>query len=374
MKKLAFVLCFISTVASAQVGNLINFRGQNGESLNISQMINSSRTETYEVPATCTHEVARDVEECGTVSRDRYECYPGPDRQVCVDVPQREVCVERPTREVCRTDSRGQQRCQTVGGGQSCHWVGGGQTCRTESGPEVCRTVTDQEYVCNTVTRYETEEYDCSRTETRVVNIQKELKGRVNVNFVTNGVVEEFPLEINLAPKDANYQEFLLMPILRRQPRVLVAAQKRRVRVIQETEEQIIIDGEITIETLDVTSMNISFPTALKTSTITKDTYIVNMNIEGALPGIGKLELELFQAVGPGKDIKLGEIKGIYPSDKINIVGNKFEINMAGLVTKLAPNMVINVKVGSDTLKGEILNTDRSKIEKVFNRLTIKQL
>lgn len=197
MRYLVLITALFSSMAFGQIESIIQFNGQNADSVKINEKVSFVRQVPVEVPSTCTREVpyesyeCRDVtrhrnectwvpadqecwnepeNECRTVTRTRQECSEGPSRRVCTDIPRRqvchdrpdrqecrsvtryreecssgssrEVCVERPTREVCRTDSRGQERCTTVGGGQSCHTVPGERSCHSVP-------YTDQE--CDTV-------------------------------------------------------------------------------------------------------------------------------------------------------------------------------------------------------------------------------
>lgn len=429
MRKTIAALLLFSTVVSAQVETIIKFQGQNAETITIDKSVSVVRPESFEVPDTCSRDIPYEVYECNdvtryrqecswipesqncyqepdrvcrSVTRYRQECSSGPSRQVCTDVPSREVCVERPTREVCRTNSRGENVCQTVGGGQSCQTVGGGQTCRTESGPDVCRDVSYQdqdcdtvyrtrcdtvpgrnecrdipysENVCGNVTRYNTEYYACMRTEWRDITTVKQLKGKVNVSFVTNGNVEEFPLAVIVAPTNATHNAFSLTSALKSEPKVLVAAQKRRIKVASETEKEIVIEGDMTIETLDPAMLNISFPTGLSNVSINKATNVVSMKIGGSISATGKVDIELIHTPLIGKDKKLAVLQAEYPSDKVKINGDMLEINLAGLVSKLEKRMVLSVKLATDlALRGEILNAKKPKTEKSYGKLKIKQI
>lgn len=429
MRKTALAaLLLLSSIANAQVETIINFKGQNGETVDLNKQVNVTRPESYEYEDTCSRDIPYEVYECNdvtryrqecswipdqqscrdvpdrvcrTVTRHRQECSRGPSRQVCVDVPSREVCVERPTREVCRTDSNGQERCVTVGGGQSCQTVGGGQTCHTESGPDVCHTVAYQdqdcdtvyrtechtipghndcrdipysEQVCGNVTRYNTEYYSCTRTGWRDVTVSKILKGKVDVKFVTNGIVEEFPVSLVVAPTSAAHNSFTLVTALKGEPKVLVAAQKRKIQVAQETDKEIVLAGEVTFETVERDQVNVSFPSALKNVVISKNSHLVTADIDGSLSASGKIALELLHTPLIGKDKKIAELAVNYPSERVKINGSKLEVNLAGLISKLEKRLALNVKLSAEfSLRGEILNAKKPETEKSYNKLKIKQ-
>ena len=430
MHKALIAFLLFSSAVSAQIESIIQFNGQNAETITLNKSVNVVRSEAYDYEDTCSRDIPYEVYECNNVTRYRQECSwipasercwtepdrvcrsvtryrrqcsPGPSRQVCTSIPTRQVCVERPTREVCRTDSSGQQRCQTVGGGQSCQTVGGGQNCRTESGPEVCRDVAYQdqdcdtvyrnrcetipgrndcrdipyqEQVCGNVTRYNTEYYACTRTGYRDVTTVKKLSGEINVALNTNGVVEEFPIAIVLAPQSATHESFTLTTSLKKEPKALVASQLRKIEVLEETDKEIIVRGSVTIEMIDAEQIALSFPVALNNVAIGKDSHVVSMDLEGSISAVGSVEVELMHTPLVGKDKKIASLKAEYPSEQVRINGNKMEINLKGqLMDSLQKRMVLNVKLSAPiSLPGDILNAKKPENEKSYNKLKIKQM
>lgn len=415
------LLCALSFGANAQIESVINFHGQNSEVMKIEKDVNVVRPVAYEVPDTCTRDVpyqsyeCRDVTRyrqecswipesercwnetdrvCRPVTRTRQECSNGPSRQVCTQRPSRQVCTERPTRQVCRTDSSGQQRCQTVGGGQSCQTVGGGQSCSTVPGERTCRTVsyTDQdcdnvtrrrcervpgrndcrdipysENVCGYETRYNQESYACTRTEYRDETTPKKLTGAVNVHFVTNGLVEEFPLSVAVVAHNPEFRGFVSNVKLNAEPKVFVILKKNELKIAQETEKEITLEGDVVIEVLEEQMVTPVFP-VIKKAAFNESTSVLSLPLEGGISPLGSIEM-LFKAdpmIGRKKTI--AELKSEYPSERVNIKETNLEINLKGIMkTDLKKKNHLSVKLTAPlSIQGELLNAKKPILEKSY--------
>jgi hypothetical protein len=418
----ALFLLLVSLSSFAQIESVINFRGQNSEVIKIDKNINIIRPVPYEVPSTCTRDVpyqsyeCQDVTRyrqecswipssqncwsenervCRNVTRTREECHTGPSHQECHERPSREVCTERPTREVCRTNSQGQETCQTVGGGQSCQTVGGGESCRTVGGDRICRDVsyTDQdcddvprrrcenvpgrndcrdipysEEVCGNETRYRQEGYACMRTEYRDVTTAKKLTGEVQIHFQTNGLVEEFPIQMSIAAPDAKFETFATTLKLLKEPKVLVFLKKKEVTA-QETEKEINIQGNIVIEILDANMVTPVFPTNLKDAAFNESNSVLSLAIEGSVSAMGSVEALITSNPKIGRNKTVAELKATYPSDRALIVGSNLNLNLAGLMqNSLAKKNQISLKLTAPlNVPGELMNAKRPIIERAYN-------
>lgn len=415
-------LLLVSFSSFAQIESLIQFRGQNGEVIKVEKNINVVRPVGYEVPHTCTRDIPYQSYECNdvtryrqechwvpesqncyteydrvcrSVTRYRNECHRGPDRQECHDVPGREVCVERPTREVCRTDSNGQQRCTTVGGGQSCHTTGGGRQCDTVPGEQICRDVayTDQdcdnvprqrcdtipgrnecrdipysENVCGNVTRYREEEYACTRTLYRDVSTAKKLNGQIDVRFVTNGLVEEFPLQVKVDAPNAKFEAFAATVKLMKEPNVFVILRKKAVKAV-ESEKEITLQGEVVLEVVEEKFVAPTFPASFKSGAFNESTGVLSLAIDGQIASQGAAEL-LFEAKPLiGKKKKIAELKAAYPSRQINIKGSNLEFNLANILEhNLTKKNYVSLKLTAPlSVQGELLNAKKPVMEKSYS-------
>lgn len=418
----AIFLVAISFSASAQIESLINFRGQNSEVIKVDKAINVVRPEPYQVPDTCYNQIPYQNYECNdvtryreschyipasescrteyervcrNVTRYRQECSNGPSRQVCRDNPSREVCVERPTREVCRTNSQGQEVCTTVGGGQSCQTVGGGQSCTTEAGDRVCRDVsyTDQdcdniprercetipgrnqcdqvaysEEVCGNVTRYHQEPYACMRTEYRDVTTPKKLTGEIQVHITTNGIVEEFAINVAVAAKDAKFEAFTAAVKLIKDPKALVFLKKKEVKKT-ETAKEINIQGDISLEVVEVQSIAPVFPTKLSVIGFNESNYVLSLKIDGGISAAGSVEAVVMADPKIGKKKLVAELKAQYPSKQAGVIDTTLNLNFANLMQReLAKKNEVSVKLLAPlSVKGELLNIKKPVLEKSFD-------
>jgi hypothetical protein len=416
-----FYLLFFSLSTFAQIESIINFHGQNGETVKIDRQVNVVRSAPYQVPDTCYNQIPYQNYECHNetryrqqchwipesescrmendricrnVIRTRQECHQGPDRQVCHEVPGREVCVERPTRRVCHTNPRGQESCTTVGGGRECHTTGGGRQCDRVPGERVCRqvTYTDQdcenvprrrceripgrndcqripysEQVCAYETRYRKEPYACQRTEYRDVASPKKLSGEVEVRFLTNELVEEFPLQVSLSAIDEKFESFSLAVKLLTGPKVLVVLKKKEIHSVQ-SETEIKIDGEIILEIIEPKMVAPVFPDLLKNPIFNSKDQTFILNLEGGISAMGSLELHIMNRPMLGKPKTVVQLNSSYPSERVSVKGASLEFRLAGLMQdSLSKKNQIKLKLSAPiSVEGELLNPDRPQLQKSF--------
>jgi hypothetical protein len=417
----ALFLMVVSVSTHAQVESQIIFRGQNSEVVKIEQSINVVRPVPYEVPSTCTRDIpyqsyeCRDVtrhreectwvpssEQCHTeyervcrnVTRTREECHTGPSHQECHERPSREVCTERPTREVCRTNSQGQQTCQTVGGGQSCQTVGGGESCRTVGGERICRDVsyTDQdcddvprrrcetvpghnacrdvpysERVCGNETRYRQEEYACMRTLYRDETTAKKLTGEVQVHFLTNGLVEEFPLHLSVQSPDAKFETFTSEVKLLKEPQVFVFLKKKEI-TSQESATEITIHGDIVFEILDANMVSPAFPLNLKDAKFNEANSVLSLGIEGSISAMGKVDAVVTANPKIGRSKIVAELKASYPSAHAGVIGSILNLNLANIMQHdLAKKNDVAIKLTAPlNVDGVLMNAKKPVMEKAY--------
>ena len=422
MRLLSFLLLLVSFSSLAQVESLINFRGQNAETISVDKSVNVTRPVPYQVPDTCYNQIpyqsyeCRDVTRyrqqctwipasqrcwtendrvCRNVTRTRQECHNGPSRQVCTERPSRQVCTERPTREVCRTDSNGQQRCTTVGGGQSCQTVGGGQSCTTVPGERICRDVsyTDQEChnvprqrcetvpgrndcrdipyseeVCGYETRYRAEPYACQRTEYRDETKVKQLKGAIQVQFITNGLVEEFPLLVQAGAVNAKFEKFEIMVKLQKDPQALVMLRNKKISA-QENETEIVLDGEVVIEVIDPKTVAPVFPTQFKGAVFDENKELLSLSFEGPISAIGTIETKIVANPKIGRNKTVVELKASYPSERVTLQNDKLVLNLSRIMQNdLVKRNEVTLKLTAPlAVEGELLNSVKPQMDKSYS-------
>ena len=417
----ALILITLSFSSLAQVNSQLTFRGQNSEVIKIEHNINVVRPVPYQVPSTCTRDVpyqtydchnetryrqqcswipssencwSENERVCRNVTRWREECHSGPSRQQCRQIPSREVCTERPTREVCHTNPQGHRSCQTVGGGRSCQTVGGGETCSTVPGERICRNVsyTDQEcsnvprrrcetvpghndcrnipyseQVCGNETHYRQEQYACQRTQYRDESKAKKLTGEVLVHFQTNGLVEEFPLNISIAALDLKFEKFVTEIKLLKEPEVLVFLKKKNVKAV-ESDKEINLEGEIVFEILDLNMVAPSFPVNFKDVTFNQDTSLLSLAIEGSISAMGSVEATITAKPKIGRNKTVAELKASYPSERAGVAGASLNLNLAGIMQNdLVKKNAISLKLTAPlNVNGELMNAKKPVMEKAY--------
>ena len=424
-----FVTIMFPVMTSAQIQTQFTFNGQNSEVLKAEKKVTSTIRVPVEIETTCTrqipHEVrvCRDVtryrQSCSTipssqrcwddsdrvcrpVTRTRQECSGSASRTVCQDRPSRQVCTERPTREVCRTNPRGGQSCTTVGGGTHCTEVGGGQNCYEVPGSQVCRNVsyTDQECenfsrrrcetvpsrnectdipysenVCGMETQYSTESYACTQVSMEERKVEKLIKSEINVQILTNGLVEEFPMSVAIAEAAPHAMEVKLL----KEPKVIVVLKRKDVKIVASTEKEIQLKGTLILEIMDERMLPIAFPASIASASLEAASQKLVIVMEGAMSSQGSVDFIITHNSVLTKLKTIAELKAEYPSAKVELgqVGDKaaLSISLKDLI-KNEPqkkNMRMKIKLGSKLmLQGEIMNAKKPDTEKQYDGIVVE--
>lgn len=429
------LLCFLlfPTLTYAELESQFQFIGQNAELLKAEKEVEIIRPETVQVPSTCYRQVpyesyeCRDVTRyrqecswvpesqrcwnetdrvCRPVQRYRQECSTSPSRRVCTNRPNRRVCTERPTRRVCTTRPDGRQHCTTVGGGQHCTTVGGGQECSTVPGQRTCRTVsyTDQdcdnvvrrrcetvpgrnqcssipytENVCGMETNYRTESYACTKTEVIQKKYVKKIISETDVQIITNGLVESFPVLIKAIPASKQFKDFSLEVKLLAEPQVLVVLKKKEVKVESESATEIILRSEVTLEVLDRSMLPLAFPASIAEASIDEKNEVLTITFEGELSGVGSVDFTITHDTFFTRLKTIASLKEEYPGDRIEVgqMDGKaaLNINLKGLIKHSlhSKNMLLKLKLGTQlALDGELLNAKKPEEEKTLESVFVE--
>lgn len=423
-----FCLMLLPTMTYAQLDSQFTFNGQNAEVLKAQKVVTVVTPEQVEVPDTCSRQVpngqarvchdetryrqqctwipaserCHDDQErvCRTVTRYRQECSGSPSHEVCHDTPGRTVCTERPTREVCTTTPSGRQHCTTVGGGQSCHETGGGRSCTTVPGNRTCRDVpySDQdcdyvtrrrcetvpgrndcqnipysEEVCGMETQYRTETYACTRTETVNRTSEKTVKSETNVQIITNGIVEEFPVAVSIKETSSQFNAFAMEVKLMKEPKAFVVLQKKEVKVASASAKEVVLKNNIVLEVLTQEMLPMSFPASIAKATLEEATSKLTLVFEGAISAQGNADVLITHKAFLSRTKTIVEMKADYPGDKIELgtVENKaaLSINVKDAIQNelKKKNMKLKFNLTSAlNLQGEILNATKPSTSKLY--------
>lgn len=423
-----FCLLLLPTMTYAQLDSQFTFSGQNAEVLKAQKVVTVITPEQVEVPDTCSRQVptgqarvchdetryrqqctwipasesCRDVQErvCRTVTRYRQECSGSPSHEVCHDTPGRTVCTERPTREVCTTTPSGRQHCTTVGGGQSCHETGGGRSCTTVPGNRTCRDVpySDQdcdyvtrrrcetvpgrndcqnipysEQVCGMETQYRTETYACTRTETVNRTSEKTVKSETNVQIITNGIVEEFPVAVSIKETSSQFNAFAMEVKLMKEPKAFVVLQKKEVKIASASAKEVVLKNNIVLEVLTQEMLPMSFPASIASASIDQAASKLTIVFEGAMSAQGAADVLITHKAFLSRTKTIVEMKADYPSDKVELgtVDNKaaLSINIKDAIKDelKKKNMKLKFNLTSAlNLQGEIMNATKPSTSKLY--------
>lgn len=423
-----FCLLLLPTMTYAQLDSQFTFNGQNAEVLKAEKKIVVVTPEQVEVPSTCSrqvpngqarvcHDETRYRQECSwipsserchddqervcrTVTRYRQECSGSSSHEVCTNAPSRTVCTERPTREVCTTTPSGRQHCTTVGGGQSCHEVGGGRSCHTVPGNRTCRDVpySDQdcdyvtrrrcetipgrndcrqipysEQVCGMETQYRTETYACTRTETVNRTTEKTVKSETNVQIITNGIVEEFPVAISVKEASQQFNAFSVEAKLLKEPKAFVVLQKKESKITSATAKEILVKNNVVLEILSQEMLPMSFPVAIASASIEEASSKLTIVFDGAISAQGSVDFAITHKAFLSSTKTLVEMKSDYPSDKIELgtVENKaaLSINIKDAIKRelKKKNMKLKFNLTSAlNLQGEIMNATKPQTSRLY--------
>lgn len=423
-----FLLMLVPSITHAQLESQFTFNGQNAEVLKTEKIITVVTPETVQVPSTCYRQVPVGQREvchnetryrqdctwipssercwndtdriCRTVPRSRQECSNSPGRRVCHDRPSRQVCTERPTREVCTTRPDGRQHCTTVGGGTHCTTVGGGQDCHEVPGERICRTVTYNDTECDNVTRrrcetipgrnhcssipysvpvcrmetqYATESYSCIRTEVVNRTAKKTLKATTNVQIITNGLVEEFPMSVIIQEKNSQFEAFGITAKLLKEPSVFVVLRKKEVKVQSQNAQEVVLQGNVVLEILTQEMLPLSFPLSVTSASISEESKKLVLIFEGALSSQGSVDLQITHKAFLSGTKTIAELKADYPSSLIELgvldgkAALSIDLNDAIKRELKKKNMKLKLSLSSAIgLQGELMNAKKPETSKLY--------
>lgn len=403
------VFILVPAITHAQLESQFVFNGQNAEVLTSEQKVMVEVEEEVQVPSMCARQVPYQENVCRQVTKYKESCRTVPAHKECNDEEEnqcrtvtryeevcsgsssRTVCTERPTREVCTTRPNGTQHCTTVGGGQSCHEVPGNEVCRNVPyQDEECETVTRnvcrnvpaarecsqvpyEERVCAMETKYRTETYACTETQIRKKTVQKVIKSETNVQILTNGIVEEFPVKIAIKDKAASSKEFVVETSLLKEPKAYVIVNKQVSKVAAVTATEIQLKNTVVIEVLTESMLPISFPVKIASASIEEATSKLLVIFEGSMSPMGSVELQITHKAFLSSRKTIAELEAKFPSEKasLGIVEDKAALSidlkeaLKGELQK--KNMLLKFTLTSPlVLQGQILNTVKPVTSKLY--------
>lgn len=222
-------------------------------------------------------------------------------------------------------------------------------------------------------TQYETEAYACTRTETVNRTAEKTIKAEINVQIMTNGLVEEFPMAITLKETSSQFDAFTIDAKLLKEPAVFVVLMKKEVKIADSTKDEILLEAEVVLEVLSKEMLPIAFPTAIHKATVDKKTKKMTIVFEGPISAQGEVDFKITHDSFWTSKKTIAEMKEAFPSAKIELgqVEDKAALSIDltdALKHELKKsNMLLKLKLTSEmNLRGELMNTTKPENSKLY--------
>lgn len=196
----------------------------------------------------------------------------------------------------------------------------------------------------------------------------KKLTGQIQVHFQTNGLVEEFPLQVLVSAANQKFEKFDSAVKLLKEPKVLVIL-KSKVVEASESEAEINIQGEILVEVLEANMVSPVFPSSLSAPVFNPGKNIFTLLIEGGVSAVGSVESLIMTNPLIGKKKTVAELKASYPSNRVAIKGANLELNLDGLIQKsLTKKNDVKIKLSADlSVQGVLLNSKKPEMFREYN-------
>src|SRR5690606_27679721 len=94
--------------------------------------------------------------------------------------------------------------------------------CETVPGRNDCRSIPYSVPVCRMETQYASESYSCTKPQVITHVSEKTIKAETEVQILTNGLVEEFPMFVPIKEKASDYSAYEMNVKLLKEPQVFV--------------------------------------------------------------------------------------------------------------------------------------------------------
>lgn len=220
-------------------------------------------------------------------------------------------------------------------------------------------------------TRYNTESYACTRSETVNQTVVKQLKGEINVKFLTNGLVEEFPLTVLLNQPPEGSSDYSLKLSLNKEPKVLVIAREAGVDAT-EGEKEINLAGEVILEILEPAMVTPAFPQEFSQVSLNQETRHLTMIFKGQVSASGSVEVNVERRNWLGRRSVVAQLKADYPSEKVKIDGDKLIIDLSGELESKLNKLSVDLKISAAIrVDGVLLNTKKPTTEAAYEGLMV---
>jgi hypothetical protein len=422
------ILMLVPSMTYAQLDSQLFFNGQNAEVLHSKKQITVVTPEVVQVPSTCTRQVPAGERQvchnetryrqmcswipasqqcrteyervCRPVYRTRQECSTGHSHRVCNRLPPRRVCTEEP-RSNCRNRPENRGRCSTPPSHSRCREVPGEEVCRDVPGERTCRTVTYTEQqcdshphrrcqtipgrndcrsipydhqVCEMQMQYRTESYACTRPETVYRRTAKVLKNQVNVQIMTNGLVDEFPALISVTEGNQQFKSFSIEVKLLKEPKVFVVLRKKQVNIVSENAHEIVLNSDVILEVISRDMLPVVLPTDILKASVDSATKELILLLDGSISNQGILDLKITR-----KNKTIATMRADYPGRKVELsrMDNRQALIIdlsSDLDRRLRKNkMMLDLKLSTKFfLQGEILNVNKPDTSKLYQTIAVE--
>lgn len=250
--------------------------------------------------------------------------------------------------------------------------------CETVPGRNDCRRIPYSYPICRMETVYRTETYSCTRTE--VVNrvTKKILRVETDVQVITNGLVDEFSMKIVALETNPQFSAFELEATLSDEPKVFVVLRKKSIKVISNSDKEIVAQGTIVLEVLSREMLPLSFPTAVRDAEVSEKTKKLIVTFDGSLSSFGTVEVKLTHKPFLSGTKTVAELREAYPSTKVDLgmVGERAALIIdlsSELERDLKKNMKLRLVLETKPIfQGELLNTVKPQTFRKFEEISVQ--
>lgn len=206
------------------------------------------------------------------------------------------------------------------------------------------------------------------------------LKATTNVQILTNGLVEEFPVLVSIKPTNDLYSSFILEAKLLKQPKLIVVVKKNNIKIVNSSSPSVLqLEGTLVLEVMTNEMFPVSFPTEVSSAMIEQDAQKMTIVFEGGISAQGSVDLIVTHKAFLARAKTIVELKQDYPSKTIELgqVQNKAalsidlkEIEVGELKKK---NMKMNLTLSSSAnLQGTVLNDTKPATTKLYEGIFVE--
>jgi hypothetical protein len=204
------------------------------------------------------------------------------------------------------------------------------------------------------------------------------LKVETDVQFITNGLVDEFSLSIVARETNPQFSAFSIDTTLVDEPKVFVVLRKKSIKVVANNQKEIVAQANIVLEVLNREMLPLSFPTAVREAVVSQKTKKLVVTFDGSISSSGTVEVKLTHKPFLSGTKTVAELREVYPSAKIELgmIGEKaaLSVDLSSEVQRdLKKNMKLKIVLETNpSFQGDLLNSVKPQTFKKFEEISVQ--